>query len=419
MTETRFKAWGIQNNILREKKRTLGIFAGKRGGKTEVGAARFIKGMEEKVNYNANGIDPFLGAIVAPTVDMLRRLSWKKFFAYAKPLMPNGYNKSTHEGIWHDKSEVIGLSADNPTRIEGIKANIIWLDEVFQMSEQMFLECMARVSDSKGILICTGSLGVQYINPKQHWAHKYFKEYPDNETACFEWSTSDNPHFPKDELERLKNTLDPQTFRAMFELNWDTIPKNAVYQDFDNDSVMNISYNPELPTFVSVDWGFAHDAAVGFFQYDQSKDIVYMIDEIVESRLLLEQLYEKIVSKSYNITDYCCDIAGDQEREQIGRSNMKWFRDKGIHFKARRSAVQSGLALVRSFIKNTKGVRRFYVSAQCKKSIDAMRQYRYAERDGMILNENPVKAKDDPCDMIRYYFVNFHMKKVESSMIQL
>ena len=77
MTETRFKAWGVQNKILREPKRTLGIFAGKRGGKTEVGAARFIKGMEEKLNYTANGIDPFLGAIVAkylcfvPTIQKL------------------------------------------------------------------------------------------------------------------------------------------------------------------------------------------------------------------------------------------------------------------------------------------------------------------------------------------------------------
>jgi hypothetical protein len=154
--------------------------------------------------------------------------------------------------------KVIGLSADNPTRIEGIKANIIWCDEVFQMSEHMFLECMARVSDSRGVLICTGSLGVQYINPKQHWAYKYFKEFPDNETACFEWSTADNPHFPQDELERLRNTLDPQTFRAMFELNWDTIPKNAVYQDFDNDSVMKPLIQSEVYPLMFQSIGGSH-----------------------------------------------------------------------------------------------------------------------------------------------------------------
>lgn len=392
-------------------------------GKTEVGAIRFIKGMEDKVNYRANGIDPFLGVVMAPTNDMLRRLSWKKFYAYAKAFLPRGFNKANHEAKWHDDSDVYGLSADNPARIEGIKANLIWLDEVFQMSEQTFLECRARISDSRGILICTGSLGVQFINPKQHWAYKYFKELPDENTSCYEWSTKDNPYFPQDELLSLQNQLDPQTFRAMFEINWDTIPKNAVYIDFNDDNVIkSYVYKDHWPTYVAIDWGYAHEMAVGFFQVDPSTGSVFLFDEIVQNRLTLEELSMKIKNKiqHYQVTDWCCDIAGNQEREQTGKSNVKWFKEQmRVHLKYKSDSIANGISLVRSYIKNAAGQRRFYILESCRKSIDGMKQYRYPEKDGVILNENPIKRDDDAVDMIRYFFINFiKQEKLRSTEIR-
>lgn len=423
-----FRPWGVQKQILRDPNRTIGAFAGKRGGKTEVGAIKAIKLTEEKPNWKPNGIDPFLTAIIAPTVDMLRRLSWKKFYAYARPFLPNNYNKSTHEATWHDGAQIYGLSADNPSRIEGIKANVIWLDEVFQMNEQTFLECKARVADSQGYLICTGSLGIQIINPKEHWAYKYFKLNPDENTSCYEWSTKDNPHFPPEELESLKNQLDPISFRSMFEIDWDTIPKNAVYLDFNEDNIIkNYVYKPEWPTYISIDWGYAHDMAVGFFQVDTFTKTVFLFDEIVQSRLKLEELWEKIILKLtfYNITDWCCDVAGNQEREQIGKSNVTWFKEKNVHLKYVTSraftSIQYGVSLVRSHVKNMKGQRRFYISESCKKSVDGMRQYRYQEKDGTIQNENPIKKNDDAVDMIRYFFINFMNDKAhqKSSTIQL
>lgn len=411
-----FKPFGPQKLLLASKKRTKGGFAGKRGGKTEWGAVQAVKYQERKPNYDPTSIDPYLGVIMAPTYDMLRRLSMKKFLAYGAPFIKD-HHKTYGEILWHDNSEVYGLSADRPERIEGIKAHWIWLDEVFQMSEQLFLECMARVSDTRGYLICTGSLGVQYVNPKMHWAYKYFKESPDEETICAEWTTADNPHFPREEIERLKDTLDPETYRQMFELVWDVVPKNAVYADFTEDSIINgYVYKPELPTFVSIDWGYAHNMAVGFFQYDLSNDRVVLFDEIVQNRMELEAMWNKISLRHYEIHDWFCDIAGNQEREQTGKSNVKWFKDRtGIALKYRSDTVQNGIALVRSYIKNVRGARRFFISSACKKSIDGMKQYRYAEKDGIILNENPVKKDDDACDMVRYFFINAFKQATKSS----
>ena len=234
----------------------------------------------------------------------------------------------------------------------------------------------------------------------------------DDTFKCFEWGTSENPYFPQDELIRNKNLLDPQTFRAMYEICWDVIPKNAVYSDFSDDNIIhNLQYNPALPVTCVVDWGWAHPMACGMFQYNPHEDTVYQIDEIVKSKMKLEKLHEWIKSRPYKIQEYICDIAGNQEREQTGISNVKWFKNNGIVFKYRTSRVNAGCAVVRSYIKNANEKVRYFISHLCQESIDGLKRYKYPEKDGIIQNENPVKEDDDAVDMIRYYFIYKHDPK--------
>jgi len=408
VSDITFRPWGVQKNILNSRGRVIGAFAGKRGGKTEVGAIKFIKTVEEKPRWTPSPVDPYLGVIVAPTADMLRRLSWKKFMAYAAPFVRRQW-KSPLIAEWHDGSEVIGVSGEKPERVEGVKAGVIWADEVFQMKEQLFLEFMARTADTKGTILATGSLGVQFINPKDHWAYNYFvKNRPDN-FECYTWNSLDNPHFPKDELDTLKQTLDPVSFRQMFTIDWDTTPKNAVYSEFgESNLISNYIYNPKFETYVAIDWGYAHEMAALFFQYDRARDRVYLFDEIIKSRMKIDELYRQIKSRHYRITDWICDIAGNQEREQTGISNMNYFKERyGVHFKARRKAINYGIPIVRSYIRNSMNQVRFFVDEKrCPKTIDGVKRYRYNEKDGQIINENPIKEDDDAVDALRYFFVN-------------
>jgi PBSX family phage terminase large subunit len=341
---------------------------------------------------------------------MLRRLSLQKFFAYAKPFKFE-HHQTHGEITWHNGSKIYAISADKPKRLEGVKANWIWIDEVFQVSEHLFTEAVARVSDQQGKIWVTGSLGVQYQNPKKHWVYKYFKEknFPDSDV--FEWTTADNPHFPRDELHRLKDTLDPRTYRQMFTIDW-SVPGNAlVYDEFGDGNVVR-GFTPD-PTrheiSVSIDWGWAHEMACLFFAYDRVNNSVYLFDEIISSKMKLEQLWERIKAKNYNIKNWYCDIAGNQEREQTGRSNVQWFRDapRNIDLQYRKTAVNFGVALVRTYVKNGLGQCRFFIDeVKCPKSLDGILNYSYPEKDGVIINENPLKKDDDAMDAIRYFFVN-------------
>lgn len=408
----RFKPFPKQRPGITSQAKILGLFAGKRGGKTEVGAVRAVIHSEQQIGHKPNGRDPYVGLIIAPTSDMLRRLSMKKFLAFAKPFKPF-YHQTFQEAHWHNGTIIYGVSADNPARMEGIKANFAWIDEVFQTNEQTFLEAQARVADTNGRVWCTGSLGVQFQNPKAHWAYKYFKHRPLEGYEHYEWGTEDNPHFPRDELARLKSTLDPRTYRQMFQLSWDVPGTALVYDEFDEANVVRgYVYNPELPTYCVIDWGWNHPMACLYFQvrrnpHTQLEEVV-LFDEIVGSKLKLEHLWDRMRSKGYRVTEYICDIAGNQEREQTGISNVQWFKNNAsIDFSYRATAINYGIPIVRTFIRNGLGQRRFFVDEMsCPKSLDGLRTYSYPEKNGLITGEDPVKKDDDCVDAIRYLFVN-------------
>lgn len=413
-----FKPFKQQKEFLKDKHRVRCLFAAKRGGKSEAAYLDTIMKADSQPNYEG-GKDPYLMAIVAPTQDMLTRLVWPKFKMFAGHMCKRFVNKpDVFE--FENGSIVYGISAEKINRMEGLKLYHIHLTEAFQMKQVALLESMARTTDTKGTITIDGSLGPQLINPKQHWLYRMFKDkiYPD--AKIWEWATVDNPYVDKEEIERQRNFLDPVTFRSMYEINWDTIPTNAVYDSFSDDNVMETyTYNPKLPTYVAIDWGWAHPMACGFFQVDNSTNTVYLFDEIISSKLKIEQLHKKILAKPYRINGWCCDVAGNQEREQSGISNINWFKTKNIHMKHRRTAVTYGIPILRSYIRNGKDEVKFYISKQCVKSIDGMRQYRYKEKDGIILNENPLKENDDAVDMIRYFFVNYMDKNLSPSGVRM
>jgi len=418
-----FRPFDKQQEVLDCDARVKGVFAGKRGSKTELGAIQSVIWQESKPTNRSYDIDPFTGVIVAPTYDMLTRLSWKKFSAYARPFIKE-QTKSPKHITWHDGSEIYGLSADRPERIEGMKIDWVWLDECFQVDEQTFLELQARVADTRGFMLLTGSLGVQYVNPKQHWAHKYFKEKANDGFRCFEWATADNPYFPQDEISRLETILDAETFKQMYTINWDSNSNNMVYSDFSSANLIRgYKVNPNLPVLVAVDWGWRHKMACLFAQYDQATDTVTVFDEIVRSRMTLDDLHREITSRGLQVSGYCCDISGNQEREMVGISNVQWFKDRGIKMVFRTSAVLYGVALVRSYVKAASGrVRLLIAEDTCKETVTAIKSYRYPESDGIAKAETPVKEEDDAVDALRYLFVNFIDKNVRdrhSRSIQL
>jgi len=398
-------AFPKQNAAIMDPSRVRGWFASKRGGKTEALCVDLITKHREKPRWVDNGRDKWTAGLVEPTHEMLEKILIPKWEFFAASLIAD-INRKYNRYILHDGSVVYLISGEKPKRIEGGKYSYIGIDECFQQKKKIYTESIARTSDTLGDIVVAGSLDPDIPNPKGTWVFDEFKIIGKNnpDLKVHEWCTADNPYFPVNELERLKNTLSPIDYKAMFTITWDVMSGNRVYDDFTEDNILeSYVYNKNLPTYCAIDWGWAHPMAVGFYQRDGNRIILF--DEIVGSKIKREDLYDRIMAKGYRISAWVCDLAGTQERES-NISNVEWFRRKGIHMKYLSSKVLYGISVVRSYVLNNKGIRRFYITRNAPKHIDGMLNYSYQEKDGQILNENPLKKEDDCVDSLRYLFVN-------------
>jgi phage terminase large subunit len=414
MSEIRWRPWAIQKEVLKARHdyRYRLMFAGKRGSKSEVAYVDTCLKIEEKPNYISNGVDPYLIVIIAPTHQMLQKLVWPKFIKFAAPWIKE-FVPSANKIVCNDGETIIyGISAEKISRMEGLKVHHIHITEVFQVKEEVFLESLARTTDTKGSITIDGSLGPQLINPKNHWVYKHFKEKHFPNSKIWEWATIENPYIDKEEILKMREALDLKTFRSMYEIDWDTPPLHAVYDNFSEKNIID-SYSPlnKLETIISIDWGFAHPMAVVFLQYDRARDIFYQFDEIIKSKLTLDKLYQLIKQKieQHNLQNvkWVCDVAGNQEREQLGISNVRWFwENHQIRIQSSRLKVLKTVAIIRSYIQNSNEVVRFFISKNCELTIDGLKRYRYVVKDGVVQNENPEKIDDDGVDALRYGILN-------------
>lgn len=415
-----FKPFDKQAQVLLSEAREKCCIASKRSGKTEACVIELIIKALKRPNWLNNGRDSYLVGVIMPTEQMLKKISWPKIFQFLKAIgitPENAFNKTENRLVLPNGSIIYGFSAEKIQRIEGLKINHILMDEAFQMSEHVYFESVARLSDSRGTLTISGSLGTNLINPKKHWIYKNFIEQKPPYAETFIWRTIDNPHFPQDELDRLKEALDPRTYRALFEIDFNVVPTSLVFDEFADANILEMpEIKPEYEVYVSIDWGWTHPMCALFIAYDKNNDRVMIFDEIYKSKMTLEELFDHIKSKPYRIKDWYCDAAGSQTREQSGISNINWFASKGIHFKYRRTSILHGINLIRGYIKNTIGQRRLYIASRCKFLIDEIKNFHYKEKNGEILGELPEMIGEDAIAALRYYFINRHDTLVSNQL---
>jgi len=412
-----FNPFDKQQEVLQDPARFKALLASKRSGKSEVCYAETIKKGNQQPNYNEDEeSDPFEMAIIGPSWEMLETLVWPKFRRWAKPF-ERKFNAKHQIFYWnHNNTIIYSASGEKITRIEGKKLRHIHITEAFQVGRHVWKEALARVSDSEGTITLDGSFTAEMRNPQAHWIYTEFvkKKFPESKTWI--WHTKDNPYFPKQELELQKEGLDLRSYKLMYEMDFSVKTDSAVYEDFGEENQRElIPYNDikDMEISISIDWGFSSEMACLFFAYDKPNDTVYLFDEIVGSRIKLPKLYDRIRAKRYKIDTWYCDIAGKKESE-LALSNVEWFRKppRNIHFKHRASMIAPGLNLVRSYIKNALGQRKLIMcKTKCAKTIDDTLNYYYPQtKEGVILNENPLKdgIHDHTQDAKRYYFWNRH-----------
>ncbi len=318
-------------------------------------------------------------------------------------------------------------SADNPDSLVGEGLDLLIMDEVAKMKRKIWdMYLSPTLSDRKG-------KGIFITTPEGfNWIYDLFLlGKADDLWESHQAPTWDNnvvfPDGKKDPflIERKRNMskeLYEQEYGAMF-----TSFEGRVYPFDRNLDMGEFSYNPNYPTFCSIDFGYRMPAALWFQTYVVGGlTHINVIDEIVHKQnIKTDEFAEMIKSKRYAVREYYGDPAGMQAQGQSGLGDIEIFRRNGIHVKSIRDKVSrniaSGITHVRGFMENAQGQRFVHLDRKCMGLAEDLENYRYPESgEGKDLKPDPVKdgRHDHSMDAFRYFFLNrFPIRQRELGVI--
>jgi len=250
------------------------------------------------------------------------------------------------------------------------------------------------------------------------------EDFPEWESWTFPSTSS--PYF-KDDVEELKRTMTRETYLQEIEASFQSFSGRVYNFDYHKQVDASVVYDPALPVYGSVDWGYRR-SAFGVFQTKMRKSglpTIYQIDEICCEDTKTSELANKINALPYNFVRIWGDPAGAGTNLQSGISDIEVFRKHSLRVDVRRDSISrnivSGVAHVRRWFEDSQGNTSFFINPKCEVSIQSYENYRYPEiKADQRVREEPLKDGrfDHCCDMIRYFLVNYHpMKSRKAGML--
>lgn len=188
--------------------------------------------------------------------------------------------------------------------------------------------------------------------------------------------------------------------------------ENIVFSEFDPAiHVRSVDYDPDLPLYRSLDFGFVNPFVCLWIQVD-SEGVVRVIDEYVRRRATIEVHASEIKARTAcpeeQVAATFCDPAGAGRTDITGTSTVRELRGLGIPTRYRRSGILEGIELIRRAVRSGDGTSSLIVSPNCPRLIEALQCYHYPDDARTATGELPFKdgVYDHPIDALRYFFIN-------------
>jgi len=366
--------------------------------------------------------------VVGPTLDLANKIIREiAFDVITKLRLPLANKKEINGQVHYMKlaglnSEISAKSADRPESLVGDGIDVLIVEEAAKIRKIVWEQYLRpTLSDREGWALFT-------TTPEGfNWIHDLFqrgnsKEYPEWES--WQHPSTDSPFF-KDDIEELKKELTYETLQQEFFAQFTSF-SGRVYPFDRTIHIQKLKYNPDLPTYTGIDFGF-RTSSCQFFQVEErpgEKARVYQIDEIWEENIKTENFADMVKAKPYPIIRHYGDPAGGNVQGS-GISDIEVFKRRGMRVENRRDKISrniaNGVTHIRSWFEDASGKAHFFVDEKCKKSIMSYENYRYPEKKAdQKLKEEPLKdgVYDHANDATRYFFCNrFPIKSRQAGVI--
>lgn len=373
-----------QNVVAADRHRFRVVCCGRRWGKTTL-AAEEIKGRGLYTQANI--------AYVAPTYAQARDIIWEILKKELKPITTS-INESRLEikirNLKNGESMITLRGWESIESLRGQSFDMIVIDEVAMMRN--FWSAWQEVirptlTDRKG--------EVMFIStPKgfNSFYELYNMELKDKDYKSFHYTTYDNPHLSKEEIDKSRAELTETRFQQEYMADFKKV-EGLVYKEFDRTRHLyeNLPEDSHYEFLAGVDFGFTNPCAV--VHVKKNSNGVYFIDnEWYQTGRTESQIADYVLSCKFN------KVYPDPENP----SAITLLAQKGVNIREvvkNKDSIKNGINKVRDLFKQNK----LLINKRCVNLIGELESYCYPDSiDGMNESENPIKENDHLCDALRY-----------------
>jgi len=399
-----------QDTVLFDTHRYKVINAGRRCGKSTAAAIYILQ-------FASNYKEKRTGYVwyIAPTYKQAKSIMWQMLLEITPPNRIVKRNE-TELTLTLDTNVIIHLKgAEDPDSLRGNRIDLAIFDEVafHPKWEQEWAIMRPTIMDSQA--------ECWFISTPNGFNH--FKELSDNVnregknifnpqyTRSFHYTTYDNTHIPKEEIEQAKSEMTEDAFAQEIMGEFRKM-SGLIYKDFKRETHM--VEIPDLRSFTftrALDFGFAHKSALIYFAISPDGSVMYGYDGLYESNLTIPQIAEaaKIKDAGKIISNPVADSAQPasiQELTNLGVSFSPVDKEK--------DSVKNGIVRVAELLKirADTGKPTLMFNKNLTWIADEFERYHWMQNmsaDNEI-KEVPYKANDDAMDAIRYFAMNYRKK---------
>jgi hypothetical protein len=395
--------------------------AGRRGGKTRIGA---LASIEECAIPNT------IGWICAPTFPELEDFVMPAFFKQIPQVWLDHplteWSETERTLLLPNRAVVQFRSLEDPERGRGQGLHWLWIDEICKLTLKHWETIRPSLSEHRGALIAT-------TTPKgEDWVHEALYEPAESGRkgywACV-YKTTDNPIFQNEdgaeEIAEAKATMTPEMFRQEYEADIVTFTGAIYGQAVDKCLIGGTeaemrhyipewpAVNPDRPAVLGLDPGADHPFAGSAFVLTPRGLVA--TDEYCERNALYKIHAMKIMAMRQGKGQIGIDRS--QKQAQIELAQYGMFTTPADNDVIAGIARVSAWMLANTLDKDSGLPHGGLILPRLlvPKTIRQLRAYRWAEtREGNagIGREMVYKKKDDLCDSVRYGLMTFpHLPK--------
>lgn len=378
-----------QKQIISSRARFRVINCGRRFGKTtlsvyEIIGRASVRG-ESTVCY------------IAPTYQQARDIAWELLKKIVAPVTTS-VNESRLEikirARSGQQSMIILRGWEAVESLRGQKFDLLVLDEVASMKNYWLLwEEVLRptLTDNKGHAIFIST-------PKgfNHFYDLYNMQLKDSDYKSFTFTSYDNPHLPKEEIDKARLEMSEDRFAQEY-LSDFRKTQGLVYKEFDRAKHLystkdkgekNYRIFNTVETLVGVDFGYTNPAAIVKVEKDTDQNF-YISQEWYKTEKTTAEIIE--VARSFGGNKYYPDPAEPDRIEEMRRARLN-VREVS-------KEIEAGISAVTELLKTGK----LFIHESCVELITEIESYRYPDKKpDKNEAEVPVKEDDHLMDAMRY-----------------